>query len=94
MTIFQAHYYPASDRFLIATGVMNEHAPSSVIIWTAGGDPIAAGQFAVKGDENDQSVDGTNDQVRVRSFQLTIPVLIVDRSSLPWCPPWCIAPLY
>ncbi|KAI0686806.1 WD40-repeat-containing domain protein [Cerioporus squamosus] len=49
-----AHYYAASDRFLIATGVMNEHAPSSVIIWTAGGDHAAAGQSGVEEDDSDE----------------------------------------
>ncbi|RDX47415.1 WD40 repeat-like protein [Lentinus brumalis] len=43
-----AHYYAASDRFLIATGAMNEHAPSSIVIWTAGGDQTAAGQSGVE----------------------------------------------
>lgn len=35
VTYLQAHYDKQVDRFLIATGIMNERSSSRVIIWTS-----------------------------------------------------------
>ncbi|RPD67691.1 hypothetical protein L226DRAFT_577036, partial [Lentinus tigrinus ALCF2SS1-7] len=59
--MYIARYDASSDRFIIATGLMNEGSPSSVIIWTSTvGGSIVSDDSAEYADTDDANADDAN----------------------------------